>query len=336
MTTFGDKVFELGGVPVGQTSGLLTSDARLVAPAGDYEPYKHWYPRWKREKFHTTIPVAYNACAGSKNEMVHLALGDHELAETLTWSKNNTHLLGTSMTPHQPHLDIEMKGETTFSPMIDVSGRGNIFSNMTLKHGSRVSSGVGYATDLTALTVSGRYNYFENLYTYSPIYGQQDVANTPPDTWTGYLGVKVTGHNNYFKGCHFGGDGTARDQVNFNLYVSGIGNVFEECVFVINLGANTPSFVYLDNNVRDMRYCLFKRCTFIAYSVSPAAPTYTMTAAFRANAGANSLYAIIDNCNFVNVSKITNTADKVWFYVQTTGDTAATNATGIAVRSITY
>jgi len=91
MTLHGDMVYQLGGVPVAM-SDLVPADARMVAPAGDYEPYKHWYAKWKRSRFHTTIPVGHDACVGSKNEIVYLSTGDHTLAETLTWSKNNTHL----------------------------------------------------------------------------------------------------------------------------------------------------------------------------------------------------------------------------------------------------
>lgn len=280
------------------------------------------------------ILISAAEAAASDNDVVYLKPGDHTLPAKLTWDLDDARLIGLSPIPHQPHLDLWMATGSGFNPMMEVTGRGNIFANMTLRHGAST----GNAGDLTALTVNGRYNYFENIYTYSPMYSQQDVVNTLPSTWTGYLGVKVTEHGNYFRGCHFGGEGLARDQVNFNVYVTGIGTVFEDCSFITMLGSNDPSFVYLDNLVRDLRYVHFKRCSFIAYSPQPgvAGPNYTMTRAIRANANGNTVQVILDDCNFVNVTKVSTDADAVWFWQASPGEAAATNKTGIAIRDVSY
>lgn len=239
--------------------------------------------------------------AAIDNDVVYLKAGDHTLPAKLTWDLNDARLIGLSPIPMQPHLDIGMAGETTFNPMVEVSGRGNIFANMTFEHGSRLSSGVGYATDLTCMLVSGRYNYFENVYFYTPRYSQQDVAGT-------YKGVHITGHNNYFRGCKFGSDGLIRDQANFNLHIEGgVGNIFEDCIFQMECGNTTPFFVYLDSVLRDMKATFFKNCTFYAhsgnFSITPAD-------AIKTNnwAGGNTAAIVFDSrCNFVNVTQISDT-----------------------------
>ncbi len=315
MTTFGDQVFQHGGVPVA-SNRLLPADARLVAPAGDYKPYKHWYPRWKRSRFHTTIPVAYNACAGSKNEVIHLALGDHTLDETLTWSKDNTHLLGTSITRYQPMLDIWQGA--AFTPMIEVSGDGNVFSDMTIRHGTE-------AADVIGMLISGDDNVFENVFVATPQVAGQDVAE--------YRGVRISGHNNYFYRCMFGSDrGSAqRDQANYNMVIDGVSNVFEDCVFFAVINGTAPFFLGLSiDYVRDTRVTIFKNCTFIAYSSDW---TVTMAKAIECGVSTAGGFYFDPFCQFVNVTKIADVSDSGHLWMASAA-VAPSNATGISKRNL--
>lgn len=314
MTTHGDQIFQFGGIPVA-SNGLLPAGARLVAPTGDYAPYKHWYPRWKRSKFHTTIPVAYNACAGSKNEVVHLTVGDHTLTETLTWSKNNTHLVGSSPTRFQPHLDIWQSG--AFTPMLEISGRGNVLANMTIRHGTA-------AEDVVGALISGRYNTFENVYFYTPQVAAQDVA--------AYRGVRITGHNNYFKSCRFGADGVSRDGENYNVTIEGVGNVFEDCTFIITIDGTAPHFLgFCIDYARDCRVTMFRNCTFIAYSADWGVALGEAIGIGVSIAGG--LY-FDSRCQFINVTKVCATATGTFVWMASPGAAAATAYTGKAVRQI--
>jgi len=205
--------------------------------------------------------------------------------------------------------------------MITFSGRGGYFANMTIKHGSST----GYATDLTCATISGRYNFFDNVYFYGPLYAEQDVVST-------YKGVQCTGHGNYFYQCKFGSDGLDRDKANYNLVVAGVGNVFEECIFQMKNDGTSPYFVYINNAVRDMKYTLFRRCTFYAHDENHTA---AVAEAIKTDAlGGNTVACILEDCNFVNVTKVSSAADDAVIFKHTTGDAAATNATGIAVKNV--
>lgn len=275
----------------------------------------------------STLVAAEAAMAAG--DIIYLRPGtpDHVLSATLTFDLNDIQVIGTHQNQFQPHCDLSMADETTFDPMITISGRGGYFANFVVEHGSRVSSGVGYATDLTATTISGRYNFFDNVYWYTPFYPEQDVAST-------YKGVILSGHNNYFKNCKFGSDGRDRAQANYNLVISGVGNIFEECIFQMKNDGTSPFFVYINNAVRDMKYTLFRRCTFYAHDENF---TQAVAEAFKTDAaGGNTVGVILEDCNFVNVTKVSSAANDAVIFKHTSGAAAATNATGIAVKGVGY
>ena len=250
---------------------------------------------------------------------------DHDIAEGVVFDLNDISVIGVSPNKFQSHVELSQPNETPFSPMFTFSGRGGYFANLTIEHGSKLSSGVGYATDLTAALISGRYNMFDNVYFYTPLYAEQDVAST-------YKGVSVTGHGNYFYQCKFGSDGLDRDQINYNLVVAGVGNIFDECIFQMKNDGTAPFFVYINNAVRDMKYVLFRRCTFYAHDENHVA---AVAEAFKTDAaGGNTVAVILEDCNFVNVTKVSSAADDAVIFKHTVGDTAATNATGIAVKGV--
>lgn len=326
MTQFGDRVYQLGGVPVGLDT-LMPPEVRMVYSSTSAAPYAHWSGKLKHDKMHSTLLAAYNATTSARNDMILVTPSEnHEISASLTWSNNDVHLRGMSINPMQPHVDFWMKQATTFDPMILVSGRGNTFANLTFRHGSETgaSTNTGYATDLTCMRISGRYNYFENVYFYTPLYAEQDVAST-------YIGVDVTGHNNYFKGCKFGSDGLERDQANYNLQVTGVGNIFEDCIFQMYSAATSPFFVYVNSGTRDMKYCMFKNCTFYAhnsnYATAPAD-------AIKTNYGANTVGVIFDaDCNFVNVSNVSDTSNDNWIWKPVVGADETITAAQIALRN---
>lgn len=253
--------------------------------------------------------IEYAVSKSGNDDRIYIAgQGDWmRLAAAVDWSYNDGRIIGNAQTPMQPRLDIGMAYTSTFNPMFTVSGRGNVLANLTFRHGSETaeSSNTGYATDLTCMLVSGRYNYFDNVYFYTPLYSQQDVAAT-------YKGVQITGHNNYFRGCKFGSDGLERDQANWNLAIEGgIGNVFEDCIFQMGAGGTAPFFVRTLSTARDMKYNIFKNCIFYAHSANyGVTPSYAIDADYQANTAG----VVLDNCNFVNVGQISDANKDSWIW----------------------
>lgn len=272
----------------------------------------------------STLTAAEAAMATRDRIYLRPGSTDHSIAANIDFDLNDISVIGISPNRFQPHVELSMPDATTFSPMLTFSGRGQYIANLTIKHGSSA----GYATDLICALVSGRYNMFDNVYFYGPLYAEQDVAST-------YMGVNVTGHNNYFYECKFGSDGLDRDQANYNLQVAGVGNIFDRCFFQMKNSGTAPYFVNISNVTRDMKYVLFKDCTFYAHDENfTAAVAY----AFDTDAaGGNTVGVILDNCNFVNVTQTSDTTkDAVIWKIVTSKDNGTDNATlsQIALRNM--
>lgn len=267
--------------------------------------------------------------AMAARDIIYLRAGstDFNIPAAIDFDLNDIQVIGLSPTRFQPHVELGMPATTTFNPMLTFSGRGQYIANLTIKHGSQLSGQTGYATDLTCALISGRYNTFENVYFYGPLYPEQDVAAT-------YIGVNVTGHNNYFYQCKFGSDGLDRDKANYNLQVAGVGNIFERCIFQMKNDGTAPFFVNISNVTRDMKYVLFKDCTFYAHDEN-----FTQAVAYAFDtdaAGGNTVGVILDNCNFVNVTQTSDTTkDAVIWKIVTSKDNGTNNATlsQIALRN---
>lgn len=260
-----------------------------------------------------TIIAAEAAMAARDTIFLRPGSTDHNIAAALTFDLNDISVIGLSRNRFQPHVELSMPATTSFNPMITFSGRGSYFANMTIKHGSQYTSGVGYAADLTCALISGRYNTFDNVYFYTPLYAEQDVANTNVGANDGYYGVEVSGHNNYFYQCKFGSDGLSRDQLNFNVLLhGGVGNIFEDCIFQMAVDGTTPLFIGVDSVPRDMKLTQFLNCRFYAHSAN-----YTVTPAdaFQVHGGGATAGVFFDSrCQFINVSNVSDTANDDWLW----------------------
>ena len=319
MTTHGDQIFQFGGVPVASNLGLLPANVFMVANEGSTkQAWLWWKNKWKKEKLFTSIETAYAKAVAGRNDVISLVPDyDGDLDEALVWDKNDTHFIGESLNPHQPHTDIWQGA--AFTPMLTISARGSVFANMTIRHGTA-------AEDVIGTLISGRYNHFENMYWYGPLVDAQDVA--------GYRGVQITGHENYFKKCRFGSAALTRDAKNYNLAVEGQNNVFEDCLFEMAIDGTAPHFVgFAVDSSPEMRMTTFLNCRFVAYAANWAV---TLGAALFCpqSAGNFSGGAYFDSrCQFINVTKIvaTNTSADIWM---ASVDAAATNVSQIAVKDL--
>lgn len=282
----------------------------------------------------STLAAAQTAMSALDTIYLRPGSTDHNIAANIDFSDNDISVIGLSRNKFQPHVELSMPATTTFDPMLTFSGRGGYFANMTIKHGSQYTSGVGYATDLRCALISGRYNMFDNVYFYTPLYAEQDVANTNLGTQDGYRGVEISGHNNYFYQCKFGSDGLNRDQLNYNVLLNGgVGNIFDQCFFQMGADGTTPLFVAVDSIPRDMKYALFRDCTFYVHSASYGT---TIGDAFQTAPGGNTAGVILERCNFVNVGNVSDTSHDTWLWKERVGkdDGADTvKKSGIALRN---
>lgn len=274
-----------------QLAGLdFVPGACHIAGKATATPYDFWRDnrRVPSDRLHASIKDAYSAASeqNGNNNTVFLTPDSHSQAASLTWAKNMTHLVG--MYPSARFNSRTRIGmSTTFTPMITVSGYGNLFKNLYTMHGTAV-------TDLVGWLISGNRNVFQNVHFGGPMNAAQGGSAS-------YIGVHVTGSENYFKDCVIGTDTIGRDEVAPNLQLgSGSGNnVFENCIFMCYLTDGDPVFVTVTNT--DTTTAHFYGCKFIALNANWATP---MTKAFHFSGGATAGMYFDNKCQFVNVTAL--------------------------------
>jgi hypothetical protein len=240
-----------------------------------------------------TLSSAWAQAPGNKNDLIYLIGGASglNLGAGFAWSKNLTHLIGLA-----PEAMMNQRARigmsTTFTPFITVSGYGNLFKNIYTMHGTAV-------TDLVGWLISGARNSFHHVHFGGPMNAAQGGD-------AGYVGVDITGSENYLKRCTFGVDTIGRDEVTPNVRLgAGTLTIFEDCLFLVNLTDGDPVFVEV-NNTSGYTWAIFKRCIFHAFN-----PNYAtaMTKAFNITSGSSCAMIFDNSCQFVNVTAL-SAADK--------------------------
>ena len=203
---------------------------------------------------------------------------------TITWDKDNVHLVGLCAPGVNQRARISPTAATTaVSPQLTVSGNGNVFSNFALVEGNTT------AADSTGLSVSGLRNLFSNVSVLNML------GNTSGDARTraGSECLLLSGEENTFSHCTIGTDTTARSAANANVRTAATAtrNRFEDCVFGMHTSAATPLFLDVPTGTLD-RWLLFVRCMFINAVGSTATELAT---AFTVHASAGGMVVLQDS-----------------------------------------
>lgn len=280
MTTFGDRVYELGGSPVGQL---------LIPPGGT------WYyvdaangsasndgrtPQTAKK----TIAQAYALTATGKNDVVCVlaaTAGTAEL-EAITWSNNLTHLVGVGAPVHQGQRQRIVVSADDLAPFLTVSGYGCIFRNVQFQ------SLRADADSKLMVTVSGDRNYFENVHFNGGGHATQAVDDG--------ASVKLDGAEECtFKHCTFGCDTAVAGTGYANLLFDSESarNRFEDCIFQLYAGATTCTHIEVVDNTGIDRWQIFERCLFVN-----DCRTYTIGSVFTVPASMTSVtnFILLKDC----------------------------------------
>ena len=234
---------------------------------------------------HSTIMGAHNNTVTGRNDVVLLSPDNHSQAAAMTWSRNMTHLIG--MYPSGPMMNMRPRigHSATVSPLLTVSGYGNMFSNLYFMYGS-----VG--TDLNCLTISGARNSFDHCH-FLPVGATAlDEAN--------FDLIRVTNNEHYFKSCFFGGDTAAWTNGNMIEFDDGGGDpprtVFEDCIFLMYADNNQVTFMKV---AAGTGRCLivFRNCQFINTGT-------TMTLGIDGTGLNNAKMLFDSNCVFHGVTDV--------------------------------
>lgn len=296
MTTFGDIVYQLGGVPVGSAVGaigLAGGDVYFVDVANGTAAGSGKTP----DDANNSVATAYGYCTSGKNDCVVLIASGSAWAPTasLTWSKSYTHLIGAGV--QLPGMGarsrIEAAASADITPIITLSGSGCLFS------GVKINNMHDAAADSGALVVSGERNKFLNC----EIWG---MGSTTAGARAGSYSINLTGAECNFERCEIGCDTILRAAANSELKVSGARNSFIDCTFRSNCSTAGKFLVKIDNSGGDLRSTIFEDCLFYNYSTNHADK---LTDAFDMPASGSTHDVILKgDCVFVGVDGLCDTA----------------------------
>ncbi len=269
MTTFPDRVFELGGVPV--MAGVpYSKDAKYyyVDAATGSDSNDGLSP----DKALATIIAAEDKCIANRHDTVfYIASGSGvNMTAALTWDKNYTHLIGICAPTQaaQRARIFQLSTLTGASPLLNITATGCIFKNFY------IFQGVADATSLINVAVTGGRNYFENVHFAGGGHATQAVD--------GGASLKLDGaEENTFVNCTIGVDTISAATGMAGILFDGEAhrNRFIDCDLTMYAGNNGAIFAEVADNTGIDRYNIFRNCLFLNTSST------SMTTAFAIPAG---------------------------------------------------
>ena len=300
MTTYGDGVYQYGGVPVGSavgSVGLAGGKTFFVDVANGTAGANAKTPATATN----SILTAYGYCTSGNNDVVVL-IGSGSAwapAATLTWAKSYTHLVGGAVPlPGMGNrCRIEASASDDITPVLTVSGSGCLFSNL------KINNMHNAAADSGCILVSGSRNMFVDC----EIFG---MGSTTAGARAGSYSVSVTGAENHFLRTTIGCDTVLRAAANSELILWGSGprNSFTDCTFRSNSATAGKFMVKVDVNSGDLRSAIFKDCLFYNYCENHTA---ALTDAFTISGSRTHDVVLQGNNVLVGISGWANNADYV-------------------------
>lgn len=266
-----------------------------------------------------TLTVAEDKLESLKKDVIVLeeSASSISLASAFTWDKSLCGLIGTAHNKFNQRSRIGMS--TTFTPMITVSGYGNVFANLYTMHGTAAGDYIGWL-------ISGARNTFENVHFGGPMIAAQGGHAS-------YNGVSITGSENYFNGCVFGTDTIDRDELTPNVTLGAETlTVFDNCIFTMSIADTDPYFVAVNNTSGTTR-AYFRNCKFYAFSANHAAAA---AVAFTFSAGSSADMILDPNCSFANVSHLAVSASMKYIWTPTVFAATADELNLIDIKSATF
>ena len=205
----------------------------------------------------SSVLTAYGYTTSAKNDCVILIASGSAWAPaaSLTWANSYTHLIGTGvpLPGEGARARIEASSSVDITPVITVSGTGNLFS------GLKINNMHNAAEDSGAVIITGSRNCFIN----TQIFG---MGSTTAGLRAGSYSVWINnGSENYFERCTIGTDTVLRAAANSELVVKGPRNSFRDCKFVSNCATAGKFMVKIDANSVDARSIIFEDCLFYNY-----------------------------------------------------------------------
>lgn len=266
-----------------------------------------------------TLTQAQTACLAGNNDVVFFN-GTFSPTATLTWSKNNTHLIGQSLSPYAtPSISVASTAATSgaISPLVNVTATGCIFQNFS------VLSGIAQAATQVAWAEAGGNNTYIGV-------NINQVGNATAAAQAGNRALTLASVNNYFQNCVIGGDAIVRatgTNSSVTLLAGGGSSTFKGCLFPMWSSVAASTFVVAAATTAS-GYILFDECQFINDINNAAGTALTQAFSISATTGAS---LILTPSTIVAGATILNTGSTGTVYTSI----AAAAATGNKVATAT-
>jgi hypothetical protein len=266
MTTFGDQLYQLGGLPV--MAGVPFSRSAkyyFVDAATGSDDNDGLTPATAL----ATIITAEDKCVANQHDTVFYIASSSgvNMSAALTWDKNYTHLIGIcapSMAAQRARI-FQLSTLTGASPLLTISATGCIFKNFY------IFQGVDDATSLINVSVTGGRNYFENVHFAGGGHATMAI--------NGGASLYLNGAEEcVFRHCTIGVDTIASGtgHVGMLMDASAQRNVLEDCHFSAFAGHTGAAWVEVVDTTGIDRYNIFNRCLF----TNSNATQFTMASGF--------------------------------------------------------
>jgi len=277
MTTYGDMLYHLGGVPV-MTGLPYTRDSKyyFVDPARG-SPGNDGLSL--DTPLDTLIAAEDKTVANQHDAVIYVAGGTGlNMTAALTWDKNYTHLVGIAAPTQvaQRARIFQLSTLTSASPLFTLSATGCIFKNFYC------FQGVDDSASLVNWQISGGRNFFKNVHFAGG--GHSSMAID------GCASLRIVGSSgeNRFENCTLGVDTiAAATGVRCLALIGGTPrNVFKDCNFTLYASAGGAMFVEWETLSAVDRYMLFEHCRFLntgpttidsAFVMPASAPSHRRT-----------------------------------------------------------
>lgn len=276
-----------------------------------------------------TVSQALSQTVDKRGDVIYLmndgnTSGTSREDSTITWSNDNTHLIGwcaPTVLSQRARISPTTTNTSIVTPQLTVSGHGNIFMNISLFEGTSEDS-----TASECVRVTGNRNYFRNV----AMMNMGDATNGHSGDEANSCHLKISGgEENTFDGCYIGLDTAARSTTNANveLVSSATRNVFRDCIFPAFADAASVLFVKIDGASDIDRYVLFERCLF--HNAINSTGT-TMTAALSVHASAGGT-VILNNCTQIGATEwVGATNGNVYINMPTPDGVGAAGGTAVS------
>lgn len=241
-----------------------------------------------------TLDQALAECTSGANDVIFLT-GTVHVTAAVTWSKNNTHLVGLCAPLRRgKRARISSSGSTPFSYLFNVSANGCIFANFGTFYGFPTT---GATTPICWNDTGGR-----NSYRGVEFLGFGDATastGTANQTTARAFVLNTSTGETTLDGCVFGPDTVVRNAANSTIEIAGHAPrvTIRDCVFEADLGSSAAAAVHVTVGSGGIDRYMDMSGNLFLNSVNSGATTMTQCMSLDASAG-GLIYAHQENTGY--------------------------------------